>query len=62
LTPILIFFVVGIVANEDLSLSLSLSLPESDDSSLPSNEKITRKKENNFSYQDVFLKKIKGTM
>jgi hypothetical protein len=60
LTPILIFFVVGIVANEDLSLSLSL--PESDDSSLPSNEKITRKKENNFSYQDVFLKKIKGTM
>jgi hypothetical protein len=47
--------VVGIVANEDLSLSLSL--PESDDSSLPSNEKITRKKENNFSYQDVFLKK-----
>jgi hypothetical protein len=46
--------VVGIVANEDLSLSLSLSLPESDDSSLPSNEKITGKKENNFSYQDVF--------
>jgi hypothetical protein len=53
LTPILIFFVVGIVANEDLSLSL----PESDDSSLPSKEKITGKKENNFSYQDVFLKK-----